>query len=128
MESGRLLVRNGNWFVTFSFFTTRGLDFAGFKFIWAQLKRRSRPWRIRLQPGTDVIVTVRSSINALIGGCRISELVSWPLHSTSADFTNISIAKANNITEIACTVIMPFLSRWNVDATVPEVTLKLKQL
>ncbi len=52
-----------------------------------------------LQPGTDVVVTVRSSINTLIGGCRTPDRVSGPLYSTSADLTSIFIAKANKITE-----------------------------
>ncbi len=52
--------------------------------------RRSRPWRIHLQPGTDVVLTVRSSINDLIGGCCTSDLESRPLHSTSADIAKSS--------------------------------------
>ena len=57
-----------NLSVTFPFFTTRERDLAGLKPIRAQLMSLSRPWRIHLQPGTDVVVTVRSSIKALMGG------------------------------------------------------------
>lgn len=60
----------------------------------------SRPRRIHLHSGTDVVVTVRSSIKALMGGCRIPVLDRGPLHSTSATFTNTFKARANRITEI----------------------------
>lgn len=96
------------WSVIFPIFTTRDLDLAGLKFIWVQLMRHSRPYRIHLQPGTDVEVIVRSSINALIGCCYIPEFVNGPLHSTSADFT--SIFMETSVTEIVHPGIMTFSS------------------
>ena len=55
-------------------------------------------------------------MNALIGGCRVLDLDSGPLHSTSRD------------TEIVQPVIMPFSRRCHSDAEVPEDTLRLKLL
>ncbi len=114
--------------VTFPFLTTRDQYLAGLKSMRAQLMRHSKPSGIHLQPGADVVVTVRSSIYALVGGCHVPDLVSGPLHSTFADFTNIFMAKANNITEMVHPVIMPFSSQRNADLAFPKDTLKLKQL
>ena len=69
------------------------------------------------------MVTVRSSINALIG-CREPNLDKGPLHSTSADFRSIFMASANRDTEIVQPVMMPFSRRWQSDE-VPEDTLRL---
>lgn len=76
------------------------LDFVDLKLIPAQPMSFSRPRRIHLHSGTDVVVIVRSSIKALMGGCRIPVLDRGPLHSTSATFTNTFKARANRITEI----------------------------
>lgn len=56
-----------NLSVTFPFFTTRDQDLVGLYPIRAHLMRRSKHWRICLQPGTDAVVTVRLYINALMG-------------------------------------------------------------
>jgi len=66
--------------VVFPCFSTRDLDFAGLKFMQAQVIISSRPFRIHLLPGTDVVVIVRLSMKARMGGCRTSEFVRGPLH------------------------------------------------
>ena len=67
---------------TFPLFRTKDLDFSS-----AQVVSLSKPRRIHLHPGTDNVVTVRSSMNALIGW-RLPDLVLGPLHSGSADLTS----------------------------------------
>lgn len=64
------------WSVTFPFRNTKDLDFEGVKLVMSC----SSPWRSHLQRGTDVVVTVRSSMNALIGGCWVPDLDSGLLH------------------------------------------------
>lgn len=71
-------------------------DLAGLKFILAQVMRFSRPSSIHFLPGPDVVVMVRSSMGALIGGCRMPVLVGGPLHSASTDLTTTFIAMENN--------------------------------
>ena len=34
----------------------------------------SKPWRIHLHPGTDTVVTVRLSVNAMMGGLTDTRL------------------------------------------------------
>lgn len=88
------------WSVTFPFHKSQDLDFEGLKHILAQLIRQSIPWRSYLHPGTDVLVTVRSAINVLIGSCWVPDLDKDPLHSTSADFTSMFTARENMDIEI----------------------------
>lgn len=45
---------------------TKDLEFAHFKLMHAHDMSLSNPWRIHLAPGSDVVVTMRSSIKALI--------------------------------------------------------------
>lgn len=91
---------------TLSFLKTKDLEFAGLNFILAQQISRSRPWRSHRHPGTDVVVTVRSSMNALIRGCRVPDRDTG--HTTSADLTSIFIARVNRDTDIVQPVKMPF--------------------
>ncbi|XP_029985493.1 glutamyl aminopeptidase [Sphaeramia orbicularis] len=116
------------WSATLPFFRTRDLDLVGLKLILAQEMSRSSPWRSHLQPGTEVAITVRSSINALMGGCRVPDLDKGPLHSTSADFTIMFIAREKSGTEIVQPVIIPFSRRCQADVNDPEVTLSWKLL
>ena len=51
-----------------------------------------------------------------------------PLHSTSADFTSMFMARANRDTEIVQPVMMPFSRRCQSDVEVPEDTLRLRAL
>ncbi|KAJ3613767.1 hypothetical protein NHX12_020013 [Muraenolepis orangiensis] len=76
---------NRNLSTTFPFLSTIDLDLAGLKRIRAHSTSSSSPFRIHRQPGTDSVMTVRSSMNALMGGCRCPEFVRGSLHSGSAD-------------------------------------------
>jgi len=58
----------------------------------------SGPWKNHLLPGTDVVVTVRSSTKAYIGVCYTPDLIKGPLHLP--DFTIMFIARAKRITEV----------------------------
>ncbi|KAJ3606114.1 hypothetical protein NHX12_025635 [Muraenolepis orangiensis] len=79
---------NRNLSTTFPFLSTIDLDLAGLKRIRAHSTSSSSPFRIPRQPGTDSVMTVRSSMNALMGGCRCPEFVRGPLHSGSADLVS----------------------------------------
>lgn len=83
-----------NLSTVFPLFTTRDLDFAGLKIICAQVTSFCDPFRFHLLHGTDVVVTDRLSMKAMIGGCRMADMVSGSLHSTSADFTSMIMARA----------------------------------
>ena len=48
--------------MTLPFFNTSDLDFAGLKYILAQVIFLSRPFKSYLPPMTDVVVTVKSSV------------------------------------------------------------------
>lgn len=85
----------------------------------------SKPISSHLQPGTDVVVTVRSSINAWVGVWQTPDLDKGPLHSASADLVSRFIAWAKRLTD---TVIIPFSNRCQSSVTVPEVTLNWKSL
>uniref|UniRef100_A0A3Q2VHG3 Uncharacterized protein n=1 Tax=Haplochromis burtoni TaxID=8153 RepID=A0A3Q2VHG3_HAPBU len=63
VSDGILMVPSENKYlsVTFSFFSTRDLDLVGLN-----LMRDSRPFSVHLHPGTDVVVTVRLSMKALM--------------------------------------------------------------
>lgn len=55
---------------------------------------------------TNVVVIVRSSTKALMGGCQtLNERV--PLHSTSADLTSMFMVSAKRNTEIVHPVMIP---------------------
>lgn len=86
----------------------------------------SNPWRTHLPPATDDVVTVRSSIKALMGYCMSPDLDRGPLHSFSAVVATMFIARVKRITEIVHPVIIPFSSQCQSDVTFPEVTLSLK--
>ncbi len=113
---------------TLPFFKPRDLDLAGLKLILAHRMRRWSPWSSHLHPGTEAAVTVRSSIKALMGGCRVPDLDMGPLHFTSADLTIMFMARAKSGTEIVQPVMMPFSSRCQADVAVPDETLNLKLL
>lgn len=108
--------------------TTSEFDFTGLKLIFAQVMSFSRPWRIHPLPGTDVVVTVRSSLKALIGGSCIPVFIKGRLHSTSADLTIIFMARAKKMTELVQPVIMPFSSLCQSDVPDPAVILRLNSL
>lgn len=93
---------------TYPFFRTRDQDWAGLKLILAQEMSRSSPWRSHLHPGTDIVITVKSSIKALIGGCWVPDLDLSPLHSTSADLTIMFMAGEKRVTKTIQPVIIPF--------------------
>lgn len=76
----------------------------------------------------DVVVTVKSSMKALIGGWRTPVFVKGPLHSTSADLTIMFMARAKRMTEMVQPVIMSFSSLCQADVPDPNVTLSLKLL
>lgn len=76
-------------------------------------------------PGTVVTVMVRSSMKALIGGCRAPDLVNGPLHSTSADFTTMFMARKKRVTEMVQPVMIPFSNRCQSEVEDPAVILKL---
>lgn len=96
----------GLWFVV-ALDGTEGCGYA----LLAQLMSFSSPWNIHLLPETDVVVTVGSSMKALIGGCRTPDLIKGPLHSTSADLKIMFMVRAKRMTEMVQHVIMPFSSR-----------------
>ena len=48
---------------TFPFLSTKDLDLAGLKHIWAHSTIFLSPCRIQRQPGTDSVLTLRSSMN-----------------------------------------------------------------
>lgn len=117
-----------NWSATFPFLNTKDLDFVGLKFMHAHVMTFSRPFSSHLQPGTDVVDTVRSSINARIGGWWTPDLDRGPLHSGSADLASMFIARAKMITDAVQPVIIPFSNLCHSDDTALEVTLNLKLL
>ena len=74
------------------------------------------------------MVTVRSSINALMGGCRCTDFILGPLHSGSADLVSMFMARENHVTEIVHPVIMQTPTLCQLDVIAPEETLILKLL
>lgn len=119
-------IRKRNLSTTFPRLRTMDLDFVGLKLILAQRISFSRPCRIHQHPGTDVVVTVKSSMKARIGGCRIPDLDKGPLQSVSAALTSMFMARANRMTEIVQPVMIPFLSRCQSDVTFPADIGKVK--
>ncbi|KAJ3614714.1 hypothetical protein NHX12_018285 [Muraenolepis orangiensis] len=119
---------NRNLSTTFPFLSTIDLDLAGLKRIRAHSTSSSSPFRIHPQPGTDSVMTVRSSMNALMGGCRCPEFVRGPLHSGSADLVSMFMARENNVTEIVHPVMIPISTLCQLDVIAPEETLILKLL
>lgn len=97
----------------------------GLKLILAQRMSRSSPWRSHLHPGTDVVITVKLSIKALMGACRVPDL---DLHSPLADLTIMFMASEKSGTEMVQLVIMPFSRRCQADVTWPVETRALKSL
>ena len=77
--------------------------------------RFSIPFSGHLALITDVVVIVISSIYARIGGCHRPALVVGSLHSTSAAFVNIFIAKAKRVVEMLQPVIIPFSNLCHAD-------------
>lgn len=108
---------------TFPLLSMKDLDFSGLKHILAQVMSFSRPWGIHLLLGMDVVVTIRSSMKAHIGGCRTPNLVMGPLHSTSDD---MFMTRANRMAEMVHPATMPFLGQWQSEVPDPAVTLSLK--
>jgi len=75
--------------VIFPLFRTFDRDFVDLKLMRAHIMRLSNPWRIHLAPGTTV-VTVRSSMKALMGGCLTPDLLRGPQHPVIIPTSNIS--------------------------------------
>lgn len=69
-----------NWSVILTFFSTKDLDFSHVKHTWAHVISFSKPWRIHLQPNTGFVVTIGSSIKALMEDCQTPDLVRGHLH------------------------------------------------
>ena len=78
---------------------TNDLDLAGLNVFQAHAISFSRLRRIHLLSITDVVVTVRSSINDFIGGWRTPVFIIGPRHSISADFTIIFMARVKRKAE-----------------------------
>ncbi|XP_061880329.1 zinc finger protein 569-like [Entelurus aequoreus] len=114
-----LVMLKRNLSSTFPFFSTIDLDLAGLKCIRAHSTNFSSPFRIQQQPGTDSVVTVRSSMNALMGGCLCPEFVRGPLHSGSADLVSMFMASENSVTEIAS---LPLLLSQQILCELEEVS------
>lgn len=70
--------------------------------ILAQVMSFSRPWSIHLLPAKSLW----QSMNTLVGGCCTPDLVTGPLHSTSADLTTIFVARVKRMIEIVQPVMM----------------------
>ena len=81
------------------FFMTNGLDLACLNFILDYAISFSRLCRIHLLPITDVVVTVRSSIYALIGVWHTPVFIMGPRNSISAGFTIIFMARVKSVAE-----------------------------
>lgn len=64
---------NQNFSSTFPFFSNSDLDLVGLKCIRAHSISFSRSCKIHQHPRTDSVVTVRSFIKAIIGGCHWAE-------------------------------------------------------
>ena len=92
------------------FFMTNNLDLAGLNFILAHTISFSRLRRIDLLPITDVVVTIRSSMYALIGGWRTPVFIIGPQHSISADFTIIFMAGVKRVADSMQPVMIPLSS------------------
>lgn len=74
------------------------------------------------------MVTVRSSIKAMMGGCCWAEFDVVPLHCGSADLVSIFMASENSMTEIVHPVMVLVSTLCQLDVVVPEETLTLKLL
>ena len=81
------------------FFMTNNLDLAGLNFILTHAISFSRLRRIYLLPITDVVVTVRSSIYALIEGWHTPVFIIGPQHLISANYTIIFMARVKRVAE-----------------------------
>lgn len=74
--------------------------------------------------GTDVVVTVRSSIKALIGRWHTPDFVKGRLDSTSADLTIMFMARANSVTEMIQPEIIIIIQNKVCDFTGNMMSLK----
>ena len=81
------------------FFMTNDLDFAGLNFILAHAISFSGLCRIHLLPITDVVITVKSSMYALIGGWCTPVFIIGPRHSISADVTILFMASVKRVAD-----------------------------
>ena len=91
-------IEKRNLSAVLSFFMTNNLDLAGLNFILAHSISFSRLRRVHLLPITDIVVTVRSSMNAVIGGWRTPVFIIGPRHSMSAVFTIIFMTRVKKYT------------------------------
>lgn len=84
--------------------------------------------KIQVHASTDVVVTIRSSMNILMGGCPTLNLVRGPPHSISVDLTSMFMARVNNSTKMVHPVVIHLSSQCHADVDVLEVALKPNQL
>ena len=101
------------------FFNRRDLVFVALKLILAYVVSFSIPFSSHLALITDVVVIVMSSIYARISGCLRPDLVVGALHSTSATFISILIAKAKRVAEM----VQPFSNLCHADLVFPDIVL-----
>lgn len=81
----------------FPLFNAMNLDLADLKLIIDKEISYSRLGRTHLPPGTDDVVTVKSSIKALMRGCWMPDLGRGHLHSFSAALTFMLMARVRRI-------------------------------
>lgn len=105
---------------TFPFLSTKDLDLAGLKHIWAHSTIFLSPCRIQRQPGTDSVLTLRSSVNALMGGWYWADVVLGSLHSGSADWISTSMAREKSFAEMVHPMMMPTSTQCLLDVIPPR--------
>lgn len=109
--------------------STKDIDFSGLNDILAlPISFFLTPVRIHQPPGTNSVVTLRSSMKVQIGGWWIPDLDLEPLHSGSVDFTIMFIARANRITSMVQSAMIPTSSLCHCDVVDHVETLGLKSL
>lgn len=85
----------------YSFLSTKpGYGFYWLEALWVRGISSFKLFRIHLFSGTDVVVTVRSSMKALMSSLLIPHFISGPLHCTSADFGSAFVVSINRITKL----------------------------
>lgn len=97
----------------------------GMKLMRAYTMILSNPCRIHPAPGTAVVVTMSSSLKALMGGCLTPSLLSGPLHSVSAPLANMFTVSVKRVADMVQPLIMPTSSWRQSDVSWPDESLKL---
>ena len=104
MSSSLILKQNLSYF---PFCKMILIDFAGLNFILDHEIMCPRSSNIHLPSGTDLALTVMSSMKALVGGCRIPEIVTGPRLIFYAVLTIKFIAAEKRMTEMVHPVTIP---------------------